>query len=81
MHPIRSILAVGLGFGGVGAWAVLDGLLGALAALAAILASVLGIWWGYKTYKVKYAAAKTDKLRAELELRLLRDEREERDIR
>ncbi len=59
----------------MGAWAVVDGLLGTVAALAALLASVLGIWWGYKTYRLRYEAAKADKQRAELELRMLLDER------
>ena len=61
---IRSVFAVLLGYSGVGAWAVVDGLLGTVAAL---LASVIGIWWGYKTYKVRYEAEKAEKQRAELE--------------
>ncbi len=60
----RSTSAIATSIGSATAWAVIDGILGTLAALVAIVAGLLGLWWGYRTYKVRYEAARLDRRRA-----------------
>ncbi len=73
---MKSASAIATSIGSATAWAVIGGILGTLAALLAIVAGLLGLWWGYRTYKVRYEAANLDRRRAQLELREVLDRRE-----
>ncbi len=74
MHPTKSISAILTAIGGATAWAVIDGILGTLAASVAVVAGVLGLWWGWRTHKVRHQIAKLERRRAELELHKMLEE-------